>query len=126
MPIYNAITVLRFAVAAALTPLTSAGVYWLRADQDVPLPYVIFQSQDLGGKAVERVGELSWEGLVTVRALASDQGAADTLMGAIVGGMATLSYAGHTITARYVRPIVIPPDGDTWQSAHQWRVHIGV
>lgn len=123
-PVLAAIRILRTAVFQALGPLTLTGVYWQRADQGVALPFVVYQSQDLGGAAVERIGSLDWQGLVTVKALAGSQSAAETLLAAVAPGMASLSAAGSSITTRYVRPIVIPPDGDIWQAAHQWRVWI--
>lgn len=123
-PLYSVLRALRFAIKAALQPLTATGVYWQRADQGVALPYIVYQSQDLGGQAVGTVGELAWSGLVTVKALATNQSAAELLIAAVAPGMEALIYAGYSISARYVRPVVIPPDGDTWQAAHQWRVGI--
>lgn len=123
-PIYSAIPVLRTAIYNALDPLTAAGVFWQRATQGVALPYVIYQSQDAGGNAVKTIGAFSWQGLVTVKALAPSLSAAESLLAAVVPGMAALSYSGYSFVSRYERPIVIPPDGDTWQAAHQWRIFI--
>jgi hypothetical protein len=123
-PIYAAIPVLRTAIYTALDPLTTAGVYWQRAAQDAAQPYIIEQSQDAGGNAVKTIGALGWQGLVTVKALAPTLSAAEALLAAVVPGMASLAHAGYSFVARYERPIIIPPDGDTWQAAHQWRVFI--
>lgn len=122
-PLYSAIAVLRKAIFEALDPLTSAGVYWVQAAQGVALPFVIYQSQDNGGGSVKSVGALAWSGLITVRALAANQSAAETLMLAVAPGMASLSAAGYSIKTEYERPITIPP-GDAWQCGHIWRVSI--
>jgi hypothetical protein len=122
-PIYPAIAVLRKAIFEALDPLTAVGVYWVQATQGVALPFVIYQSQDNGGQAQKSVGALGWSGLITVRALAANQSAAETLMLAVAPGMASLSASGYQITTAYERPITIPP-GDSWQCGHIWRVTI--
>jgi hypothetical protein len=123
-PVYSVIRILRYAIVAALDPLTTTGVYWVQAKQGVALPFVIAQSQDNGGRGEKTVGALSWSGLVTIRALAASQSAAETLLEAVAPGMASLSSAGYTITTIYDRPITIPPRDDTWQCGHIWRVHI--
>lgn len=123
-PIYSAITVLRTAIFNALDPLTTAGVYWQRATQGVAPPYVIAQSQDAGGNAVKTIGAFGWQGLVTVKAIAPTLSAAEALLAAVVPGMASLAYTGFSFVSRYERPIIIPPDGDIWQAAHQWRIFI--
>jgi hypothetical protein len=123
-PIYPAIAVLRKAIFEALDPLTTAGVYWVQAAQGAALPFVIFFSQDGGGQAEKTIGNLSWSGLVTVKALANSQSAAETLMGATAPGMAAPTAAGYTISTNYQRPIVIPPVDGVWQCGHLWRVFI--
>lgn len=123
-PIFNAIYLVRNAVFDALDPLTTAGVYWQQAVQTATLPYVIYQSQDGGGSADKKLNALGWQGLVTVRALASSQSAAETLMTAVAPGMASLSASGYGIMAEYERPIVLPPANGVWQCCHQWRVFL--
>jgi hypothetical protein len=140
-PVYDAMQVLRFAIYGALAPLMgayedtagNAKCYWWQADQEdanrsaVTLPYVIFQSQDLGGRAVKYINSLSWAGLVVVRAHADTQDAAEDLMRAILPGMASLTYTGYSIRASYDRPVSNRPDPDRkWMTAHQWRISINI
>ena len=130
-PIYSAIQLVRFALVAALDPLTTAGVYWLQAPEGATLPYCIIQSQDLGGRAEPHLGALGWSGLITVKALASSQGsangntqaAAEAIMAAVAPGMdAIVAPTGYDIAVAYSRPIVVPPLSGIWQSGHLWRV----
>lgn len=123
-PIYDAITRMRYAVAAALTARTSRGVYWLEAPSGATRPFVVFQSQDAGGRAERQIGALDWSGLIVVKAIADTTGAAEQLMAQVAPGMEGLTSAGYSITATYDHPIVIPPDGALFQAAHQWRVSI--
>jgi len=124
-PILDAMHILRTAIYQALDPLTSAGVYWLQAQQSITLPYVIFQSQDGGGSSVKRIGDHGWSGLVTVRALATSQSAAEALYTTVAPGMDGLSYVGYTIGVEFDRPLTIPPDvSGTWQTGGIWRVTI--
>ena len=123
-PIYDAITRMRYAVSAALTARTSRGVYWLEAPSGATRPFVVFQSQDLGGRGERQIGALDWSGLIVVKAVADSVGAAEALMGQVAPGMEALTTPSHTITAIYDQPIVLPPDGSIHQAAHQWRVSI--
>ena len=125
-PIYDAIHIVRRAVFEALDPLTTAGVYWQQAAQGAALPFVIYQSQDGGGSANKRLSNLGWQGLITVKALAANQSAAETLMLAVSPGMGALSATGYSISAEYERPIVLPPQDGVWQCCHQWRVFLEV
>jgi hypothetical protein len=125
-PITEAIEKLRRAVSAALAPLAApAGVYWMQAAQTASLPFVIFQSQDGGGEAVKHLGDYAWEGLVTVRALAVSQSAAEVLLAAVIPGMASLASTGYTFFVEHERPLILPPNGNgTWQAGHIYRVGI--
>jgi len=122
-PILDAIRILRTAIYAALSPLNSAA-YWQQADQGVARPFVVFQSQDAGGQAEKRIGDHGWSGLVTVKALADNQSAAESLLATVAPGMASLSYAGRDIAAEFERPLVVPPLDDVWQAGGIWRVFI--
>jgi hypothetical protein len=122
-PILDAIPILRAAVYAALAPLNAA-IYWLQADQGVARPFVVYQSQDLGGSAVKRIGDHGWSGLVTVKAIADTQGAAEALYATVAPGMGSLAHAGYGIIAEFERPLVIPPLEDIWQSGGVFRVTI--
>ena len=124
-PIYNALNLVRKAIFEALDPLTTAPIYWQQAAQGQALPLVVYQSQDGGGSAEKHLNAIGWEGLITVKALASNQSAAETLINMVAPGMASLSSTGYTVCAEYERPVVIPPDAaGVWQAAHQWRVYL--
>jgi hypothetical protein len=123
-PIYESITKMRYAVSAALTARTTRGVYWQEAPGTATRPIVVFQAQDGGGRGERQIGALDWSGLVVVRAIADTTSAAEQLMASVAPGMEALSTVGYTISAAYDRPIVIPPDGNVHQSAHQWRVYL--
>lgn len=122
-PITDAIELLRYAVYAALSPLHSA-VFWMQATQETPLPFVIFQSQDAGGQSLKWLSSHGWAGLVTVRALAESQSAAEALYKQVAPGMQVLYRPGHSISAVWERPIVLPPRDGVWQSGGIWRVTI--
>lgn len=124
-PIYDAIAIVWAAIFAALDPLTTAPIYWAQAEEGVNPPFVIGQSQDNGGRAEKRLDDLGWSGIITIKAVAMDFGAAKTLMNTVAPGMASLTSVGYSLLADYMQPVVIPPD-DTgrWQSAHQWRVYL--
>lgn len=124
-PIYDAIHIVRKAIFEALDPLTTAGVYWQTAAQTAALPFCVYQSQDNGGRAEKHLNALGWSGLITIKAIAASQSAAETLMAAVAPGMASLASTGYSLMAEYMQPVVIPPD-DTgrWQAAHQWRVFL--
>lgn len=123
-PIYDAITRMRFAIAAALQARTARGVYWQEAPSTATRPFVVFQSQDNGGRAERAIGALDWSGLIVVKALADTVGASEALMAQVAPGMEALTATGYTIAAAYDHPITIPPDGGVYQSAHQWRVSL--
>lgn len=122
-PIIDAISVMREAVYAALDPLTTAGVYWKQAEA-ATLPYVVFQSQDGGGKADPYLNDVGWQGLVTVKVYATTQSAAETLLNAVAPGMNSLSATGYAITTIPINPIDLPAEDGVWSSSYQWRVII--
>jgi len=132
-PILDAITLVRVAIRNALKPLAAPhGVYWLQADQSTPdqpvaYPYIIFQSQDLGGKDVKHLGDYGWQGLVTIRALADGPAGklrgAEALLVAVLPGMDSLASAGYGFFVEHERPLVLPPDVDgIWQAGSIYRV----
>lgn len=134
-PIYSSIRFVRVAVVSALSALSgTAVVYWLEKADSVPgeiYPFVIVQSQDLGGQADPWIGDLGWRGLITVKALADANGTgnaqadAEALMEQIAPGMESLTApAGHSLRAAYQRPIVVPPLDGVWQAGHTWRVRL--
>jgi hypothetical protein len=128
-PLTEAIEKLRAAVYAALSPLAAPhGVYWLQAAQNAALPFIVYQSQDAGGKDVKHLGDYAWEGLVTVKALANSAGGqsgAEALLDAVLPGMSSLAATGYTFAVEHERPLVIPPDvSGTWTAAHLFRIGI--
>jgi hypothetical protein len=124
-PIYDAIKLVRAAIFTALDPLTAVPIYWQLAAEGVEPPFVVYFSQDNGGRAEKHLNALGWSGLVTVKAIATSQGAAETLMLAVAPGMANLASGGYLLMAEYMQPVVIPVDADgRWQCCHQWRVFL--
>lgn len=123
-PIYDAIPRVRFSITAALQARTSRPVYWQEAPGTAVRPFVVFQSQDAGGRAERQIGALDWSGLIVVKAIADTIGVAEQLMATVAPGMETLTSTGYSVSSAYDHPIVIPPDGNLWQAAHMWRVSI--
>lgn len=123
-PIYTSVRLARNAIKAALQARTTRPVRWWRAFSSDTRPYVVIQSQDLGGRAEKRVGDIGWSGLIVVKAVGDLPDTAEQLMAAVAPGMEALSSPGYTIRAEYDRPIALPPDGDTHSDAHQWRVSL--
>lgn len=135
--VYDAITIARLAVEAALKPLvlTQQGgvgvprLYWRKAVTGAPLPAVVHQSQDAGGVNASFLGYGGWEGDWTVKTLANDDATAEAWLAAIRTGMDSLALpasfsTGYTIQAIYDRPLVLPPDLQVYQSAAVWIVYI--
>lgn len=124
-PIITSITIVRFAIVAALDPLTTSGVYWLEAPETAVRPFVVIQSQDSGGRGEPRLSSLGWSGLITVKALADTLSAAETLMANVAPGMSALvAPTNYDLTAAYVRPMVLPPSEGVWQCGHIWMVKL--
>jgi hypothetical protein len=123
-PILAAITILRNAVYDALDPLTTDGVYWEQAPELEPYPFVVYQSQDAGGRAERQIGDMGWSGVVTVKAIAESVPEAESLMAAVAPGMDSLAYTDYSVSSEYLQPVVIPPSNGIYQSCHQWRVYI--
>jgi hypothetical protein len=122
------------AFAALMTAYTdSAGrckCYWKRADQvdasghAVTPPYLIYQPQ-APIMATRWVNGIDAEGLFTIRALATSQSAAETLLGvAVPAGGVSLSANGYMFSARYEFSPAIPPLDDIWTVAHVFRISI--
>lgn len=123
-PVYTAITILRTALTQALGALTTQQVRWVEPLPDDLLPYVIAQSQDNGGAALNYVDEVAWSGLVTVKALATSLPAAEQLMNTVTPAMDVLSHAGVAISSKYQRPLSLPSSDGVYQAGHIWRVTI--
>lgn len=135
-PVYDAITIARESVSAALAPLVAAQqadglavrLRYQRMPAAFELPYCVHQNQDQGGAPELLLNGAGWSGLWVVKVFATAIGVADAWLAAIRGGMDSLSlpapYTGYSIRADFDRPLVIPPDGEVWQSAALWRIHI--
>lgn len=130
IPIPDAISIVRTALYAALSPLcgTYQGLprcYWLVAAQGAPLPLLVYQSQDGGGQDASLLGQGGWAGLITVKALASSPSAAEALLAGVPAALEGLSApAGYTIRATFNRPLVLPPKDTVWQAAHIYRIQL--
>jgi hypothetical protein len=127
-PILTAETILVTAIKTALTPyvgtyLTRPKAYYQQAEQNAPLPFVIFQAQSDIGR-LDWIDDTAAGTLITVKALATTGSGARTLLNAVTPGMAALSATGYTITARYERSPTIPPLDGVYQSAHIYRIRI--
>lgn len=135
--VYDAITIARLSVEAALKPLvlTQQGgvgvprLYWRKAVTGATLPAVVHQSQDAGGVNAPFLGFGGWEGDWTVKALANTDELAETWLAAIRTGMDSLALpasfpTGYSIQAIYDRPLVLPPEQQVYQSAAVWIVRI--
>lgn len=136
-PVTAAIPLVRRSIYQALAPLMgayqdgngNAKAYWMQAEQGIARPFVVFQSQDLGGMADDYIGTAGWEGLIALRALADTQSATETLLGVVLPGMGSLAlpsgYTGYSISATWERPLVVPPTVDgIWTSGALYRVSI--
>lgn len=119
--IADAVTLVRKAIYAATSPLVGAYLglpksYWLLGEQGAPLPYLVVQSQDQGGRDASMLGLAGWRGQFTVKALADTQSGAEDALAGVPAAMANLSSTGFTITATLVRPLVLPPKDGVWQA----------
>jgi hypothetical protein len=127
-PVLNAEQIIIDAFKAALAPYVGLWngrpkAYYQQAEQNAPLPFVIFQAQaDIG--RLDWIDQTGAEVLMTVKALAANGTTARALLNDITPGMAALASAGYTITARYERSPAIPPTATTHQAAHIYRVRI--
>jgi len=129
--IYDSLPLVRYAVIAALDPLTTRGVYWSEAKATAVRPFVVVQSQDTGGISTPRLGSLGWSGLITVKALADAVGvpngnalaAAEALFAAVAPGMDSLvAPVAYDLSVRFVRPLALPPQDAVWQTGGIWEV----
>jgi hypothetical protein len=128
VPILTAEQLLIDALKAALTPYVGTydgrpKAYYLQAEQDAPLPFLIFQFQS-------DIGRLDWidntgaEVLVTLKALAANGSTARTLLNDAAPALENLSAPGFTITARYERtPGTLLTNG-IYQALHVYRVRV--
>jgi hypothetical protein len=135
--VYDAITIARLSVEAALKPLVltqqggtgAARLYWRKAVTGAALPCVVHASQDQGGINDSFLGIGGWSGEWTVKALANTDDLAETWLAAIRTGMDALALpaafpTGYSIQAIYDRPLVVPPDLSVFQAAAIWLIRI--
>jgi hypothetical protein len=117
----DAVTLTRRALAVAL----GSSWHWLLAPQGTALPFGVYQSQDGGGRPLIYVGDLAWSGLIVLRACATSQAGAETLLASGAAALASLAApAGYALRCRPERPIVIPPAGGIWYAAYLYRVDL--
>ena len=115
MPMSAAIPIVKAAIYTALSPLVAeddAGlpsVYWQEGQLGHAATWLVFDSQDKGGKAEETMGGRGWSGLITVRAYAPDDNTIDLLLPLVELAMQTPAQpAGYSITLLETRPLTIP------------------
>lgn len=121
-PVYTAIAIVRDAIATAL----GESSHWQRNEDATPSrPYLVYDSQDGGGKLNQYVGSKGWRGLITVRAVADFQDEAEAALAPAYTAMLSLSApSGYSIGAVYIRPITIPPTAEVRYAAAQWELFI--
>lgn len=128
IPIPDAIAIVRVALYSALSPLCASyngrpKCYWLVAEQGAPLPLMISQSQDNGGQDASFLNGGGWEGLITVKALAASQSAAEALLAGVPAALEGMAHpSGYTIRATFDRPLVLPPKDGVYQDAQIWHI----
>jgi hypothetical protein len=110
----TALARLRTAIPAALDSLVSSRVFERQAPPNVALPCIVWHSQDNGGQRAPRVGIVAWEGLITVRAFAVSQDAADALAQTIATTLPGRTLvSGDRVAIDLDRPLTIPSSGIT-------------
>ncbi len=130
IPIPDALTIVRVALYAALSPLcgrynNNPKCYWLIAEEGATFPLMVYQSQDGGGQDASYLGIGGWQGDITIRALASKLSEAENLIAGVPAALESLANpAGYTIKATLVRPLVIPPKDRVWTAAQIYRIQL--
>lgn len=132
-PIYDALSLVRNAVRPALQALTSAVVYWQEVAEGAALPAIVVQSQDQGGQAELYLSGIGWSGQITVKALTSSSSAtngnaaaaAEELIATVAPGMENVAApVGYALSISYLRPVLLPPIADVYQTGHTWNVRL--
>jgi hypothetical protein len=129
-PITNALDIVTQALHSALSPLVGSHqgnpkCYWLVAEQGATLPYLVYQSQDLGGRDASMLNVAGWEGEITIKSTAVDKGAAQTLLATVPAAMEALANpSGFTLTATFIRPLVIPAKDTRYTAALIYKLEL--
>ncbi len=97
-------------LAAHLGPSVAGEVYYGAAPVGVPLPCIVWHSQDGGGQRQGYIGQELWTGAITIRAFASSHAAAEALGIQIAETLpGRYDYATAVIGVRLVKPLPITP-----------------
>jgi len=81
-----------------LAYITNGRMYFSVAPSIPTLPVIVYQSQDLGGKRKDTVGNNGWQGLVTFRAIAVTSDEADQLLITLSEALPSVTIAGYSLT----------------------------
>lgn len=110
----TALARLRTVIPALLDSLVAGAVYEQQAPPNAALPCIVWHSQDGGGQAAPRVGIIAWDGLITVRAFAVSQDAANALALTIATTLPGRTLvSGDRVAIDLDRPLIIPASGVT-------------
>lgn len=137
-PVYNALDLLEASLRAALAGLVPSlngapAAYWQQAPDGTSgalkrgqiAHFLVFQSQDGGGRRADYISQAGWSGLVVIRAHSLLPATAATVQDGVPAALAAASIpAGYTIACRFDRPIAIPPLDGIHTRASQWRITI--
>ena len=99
----------RQAITTALTTVAGGRIYWLQAPDDATYPYVVFQSQDAGGKRNDYMSANGWRGLITFRVYSTDPDTADTTLQSIPTLLDSVAVSTYTFRALPETPVPYPP-----------------
>jgi hypothetical protein len=130
IPIPNAIAIVRTALYGALCPLVGTyqgrpRCYWQIATEAAPLPLLVFQSQDIGGRDASYLALGGWEGLITVKALASSDAAAEMQLSGVYAALESMPHPrGYTIHCTLDRPLTVPPGDGVYTAGLIVRVRL--
>jgi hypothetical protein len=131
MPMSAAIPIVKAALFAALAPLVEhdaaglASVYWAESPLGHAATWLVFQSQDNGGKAEPMIGMRGWSGLITVKAYAPTDDAIDILLPRVELAMQTPAQpTGYRITLLETRPLTIPASDSIYAGGLLFRLAI--
>lgn len=114
LSISQALPNVKAAVFAAMSPLVGLdgeslpAVYWEEATAARPKTYLVFQSQDNGGKQVPSIGGRGWTGLITIKAYAPTHDEVDLLLPRVELAMASATApAGYDLTVMECYPLTL-------------------
>lgn len=121
-PIIDAIPALGAAIADAIIPLTSVGVYWQQLERNAERP-LIWCRVVTPVTPKNRIGVAGCQlDLQLIAQDTTDAGATD-LLATVTPGMDALTVSGYTTTVRWVRsPALSPTPNGVSSAAHVYRI----